>query len=623
MEFFWVGIPVGLACISSFLCCRWHRPRLQSLETVLIGLVLFFVFLILPVELSATLELLGAIDEISLTSILVLGAIPPLILLAAPKHLLGVNETLPATATNSMLHAFSVLPNYLQLSISIILCSLMVFAVNAALAFNFGWDANSYHLPNAIGWLHDRTLRIPEHHTWRAAMPGNFEVGVMLLFGSGLQRFANGFYFPAFVLAILSVYSIAAWLTRDNVAAALSALLFVSLPMTQFQIFSGYVDLFGTCFLLAGFAVFNLRIEAGRATADPKRYLAIVVVTGLAWGVAVGTKPNFYAFVAIGIVAVTVVMWFERKVHRLSILALLAAMAIAVLLPSYFWFLRAFMATGNPFFPITVELFGFRIFDGYSVNTMMNMPEGWRDALTTFEWIVQSWREYYHETYPYTVSSGLGAVWATFVPLGIIYSAYLAVRGIRQRELRPLLCYMILLVAMFALWWIGLRKLTRFALPWLPIACVLAAPLFGRLARHRSPFFGILLVLTVSTTAVLTTFEPMHSMLGLYKSRIWKRADILAYPTLIDHLPYRTVIWNPRSLTDNFALAGENLTNSVIYRNWKEVGSPADFIREAGVDYVVDKYPYCCAELAKAGATLVLEQKVTQGRKWRIWKINQ
>ena len=66
-------------------------------------------------------------------------------------------------------------------------------------------------------------------------------------------------------------------------------------------------------------------------------------------------------------------------------------------------------------------------------------------------------------------------------------------------------------------------------------------------------------------------------------------------------------------------LAGANLTNRVISWHWINLKVAKRFIAEQDVEYVVDRAPFCCAELEQIGGRLVFDGIVEPNNHWRVW----
>ena len=217
--------------------------------------------------------------------------------------------------------------------------------------------------------------------------------------------------------------------------------------------------------------------------------------------------------------------------------------------------------------------------------------------------------------------NGLVEVWTAFVLLGLLFSVVYASKNINRNSGRLCALLLLALAVMLAMWWFGLRRLPRFGLPLLAFLCVLSVPLIDFLLRWRPAPLKLLLVLSFATTAVLSTFEPTHQLLGRIRSNEWSRAAVFEIPTLLDELPEGTVVWNPNHhRTKNFALAGKRLANRVVYQSWPGAEAATDFIRAQRIDVIVELRPDCCEGLETIGAELLFEGTVGN-LSWRVWSL--
>src|SRR5262249_10304255 len=149
----------------------------------------------------------------------------------------------------------------------------------------------------------------------------NAEIGMMLLLNTGRQSLAPLVNVFAAVTTAIAIYLIARRITRSRAPAGGAAILALSLPIVEFQAFSAYVDLFGTGFLLASLALFLYRNDAGLEDAsssevpdDRTRWSAsMLLLSGLACGVCVGTKPVFYVYAAVLCVGIAIILIWENR----------------------------------------------------------------------------------------------------------------------------------------------------------------------------------------------------------------------------------------------------------------------------------------------------------------------
>ena len=623
MKEIWPLVALALAFLSSLLTGRRLFWSLSFPLKALAVLVLFVFYHLVAIHIVAAAELTGFIDAITFPTITVIGAL--LLTMVFGFARAPIAATQPVSKEKYQAHNSAVFPSlpvsYVSFVIIICVTSWAVFFINSIVSFAFGSDGLSYHLPLAVRWLQEQSLAIPESGQWRFSLPANSEIGMMMFLGAGVQRLAFAFNWLGFIIACISVYLLARRTTESIHAAILGVALFAMVPIIQFQAVSTYVDLYGTSFILAGIAIFAYRNQPGKQFPKSRWYLYALVIAGLAWGIAIGTKHVYYAYAAVCFAGAVAVIWLERNVQRLSPVALAAILATCMLLPSAFWLLRATAATGNPLYPIEVNVLGVTIFDGYNLDQITHRPDP-LFVQSMLKWLVSPWVEFTSHTRSYGTSIGTGAAWAVIVPLGLLYAVVFIARNFSSAQALTCAVLLVLLLVMLVLWWFALRRVSRFGLPMIPIACILAVPLFDFLIRMRPNALKILLILSFGTTAVLSTFIPAHQLMGRIRDNEWNRAAVFEMPALLDELPEGTVIWNAGAANSkNFGLAGERLTNRVLTRPWPGAQVALDFIQQGGVDFIVEMHPFCCDELEEIGARRVFEGKVGPTHRWRVWAV--
>jgi hypothetical protein len=625
------------AAVSAYAWgARLHNPRsfpqgslrlLRLLAVLVLGAVLF----LLPVQLMAALQIAGWISSVRLWALvglqaaILVGTAGWSVVRAGLKSKNGPNVRKTDDSGE--------LPTYLLACGGILACSYLVFAVNLFTSYPSGWDALAYHFPVALHWLQSGSLRIPVSRGWQYGLPGNAEIGMMWLLSTGRQclvPLVNGF---AWIVLATATYLIADQVVNRNKPAAAAATgIALSLPMVEFQTFSGYVDLFGTAFLMAAVALFLYRNEGTPAEAGQpgKRWsLALLLLSGLACGISVGTKPVFYVYAAVFCVGMAVTLFGEAAGDWRSLTRAVVVVGAGVLLPSSFWFGRAFEATGNPVFPLQVTVSERVILKGFPPSQIT--PNEFSDKFVRqrAEWVIYPWTEWFRnpgdQLIPYSEGSGLGAAFAAFVPLALLYAMYQAVFDAGGRLQRVLLAVWL---GLLVVWWISLQRMPRFGLPLWILACVLSAPLLAVFQRFKERGFGTLLVCCVLATCGISAFVPLRKLAERVRSRAWRRCEAYAYPHFIDELPAGSRVLNNTGIEEaNFTLAGEKLSNQVVADF--EVPDPItpQFLSEKHIDFVVEAFPesgsaagmHKSAELL-AGGREVLDASVG-GKRWRIWKV--
>ncbi len=617
LDALWILLTLGLAGFSAVILCK--HLALQWPTNFLIGIVFFFILHIVPVHLAATLQLFSIIQSISFQFIFALEVLLIVGLLLFLRRLdLAVEVPSKSLSPLKRIREF---PLYLRAIIVVLVVSWFIFLIDLLTSYPKGWDALAYHLPVAVRWLQERSLNIPSSGNWRFSLPGNAEIGMMLVLGTQCQRLATVLNTIAFAVGAIAVYLIAARVVRKSIPALFSTVLFASLPIVQYQAFSGYVDLYGASFVLAGLAIFLCRLDRLNSKTGSPWYLMMIFLSGCAWGIAVGTKPTFYVYTAPCFIGASVIIWTEREKHHKPVYYLLALLTMSILLPTMYWFLRGFYSTGNPIYPLKLEVFGRTLLNGVADITPTNFELNF--VRSRLEWLFYPWVEYKREGYNFSPDSGLGAVWATFVPVAIAYGAYLTLRNIKRKDF---LFYSVLMISVFGGslgWWFFLRRMPRFGIPLLAIACVLAAPLFDLFIEKHLRIFSHLMFSSIILTCILSILIPAHALLGRVRTGSWNRSDIYGYPSLIDRLPkFATVLNLGAADFMNFPLAGKYLSNKVVPADWLNRDSIYEFIDRERVDFIVEVQPFFSPKLSEARARVVFEGKIGDNF-WRIWEIKR
>ncbi len=589
---------------SAWLIVRLIGPWPKRTTALLAGSVVYMCLEIAIVHLCEVLRLCHILKSLSLRSAAFV-QIFTLVFICVLSVRSWRKSHAPAVWTTMPLPPFGRgVPIAYWIVVAIVGSCWAAFAVNALSSYPQGGDGVGYHLPVAVRWLQDRSLTMPASHTWAYCLPGNAEIGMMLLLATGWQSGVFLYSLIAAAIGIAATFSLAYRFSANHQGAALATLMLSTVPIIQYQAFDCYIDLFGAGFILAGLALFLSRHERPDRLTDSQWYLIAITLAGCSCGIAIGTKPTYYVYGGIFLVGVVLTLLYERKGRGegRATAALLALLIASVLIPSGFWYLRALLETGNPLYPLRVEVAGTTLFDGLAPSQIT--PPNYDLNFVRFrsEWLTYPWTEYKRVGYNYGLESGLGAAWATFVPLGMLYTAVGLFRTRRSWATAERMALMTGFVILVVLWWIGLRRMPRFGIPLIALSCVLAAPMFALLQRSESAVFRWLLVASCATSCVVSAYNPLHELLGRVRLKRWDRPFVYGYPKQIDALPEGTRLLlfrrlegphSPLMLADDtffnyFAVAGSRLTNRVIHREW--LGDPLSqqCLKAAKIDYVFE-----------------------------------
>jgi hypothetical protein len=570
--------------------------------------VLFGALLVVPIQLSATLQLLGVLPRISLLPpALVSGLVVGWLLSRPPAQRLPVPLLAPEQTP---------LSTWSRVAAAIVGAAYLVFAVERASGFPSSWDGVAYHLPLAVKWLQEGSLAIGATADWRESGPGNAEIVALLTLGTGWHGLAELWNVASALGLAAGAHLLAQGMGAGRSAAFATALVVLGLPVVLYQTFSAYVDVFGAAAVIAALGL------VVRAASPPARHpgTGLLLLAGLGCGLAAGTKPTLWVPAALVACAGLGGLLRSRPDQRLRWGFLFAAVVAA---PCLFWFARSFAASGNPFYPVAVEIAGWKL-NGYRPSELTGPRYDFELVRSRAEWLVYPWIEYKRSGYGWSTGSGLGPLFAAFVPPGVLYTL-LTLRGRPRGSARavPILCVVALLVVAATWWLVGQGPQLRFGLPMIVVCCALAAPLFDALERARPRATGGLLVAAATGFALLAGLEPATQLMRRVRDQSWARFRQYGVPELIDRLPPCAVVVNanaPREFWSNFALAGRRLSNTVV-PPW-EVHRVLNR-RPAGSCpiYVFDREPFLPPDAADRLASFGYQPvPVPSDPAWRVWR---
>jgi len=603
-----LGLAILLAVRAAATLARGDRG-----DRALVGIVVGVTFLELTVHGPALVELGFGAPRLT----------PPVLLLVA-AGLAGIGATLlgrgrhpatplataPSTGADPRPAAPDVpgeRPRTLGIAIGALVLFYLILGLEAVTSPPAGWDARVYHLPVALGWVQAGSLAIPAPD-WRFALPGNGEVLAFLAYPLGVESLVTWGSGVGLVLLLLATRRLAATLGADRTSTTVVLLVVASVPLVAFQSASGYVDLFGAGF---GVAAVALAVAPGVGSARP-------LVVGLALGLAVGTKPTMWLYAllaAVGVVGASV-----RRDGWSWPRALAFGAGIAI--PAAFWFVRATLYAGNPFYP-------FAILGGAGVTPREITPVDYhlQYVPSTLHWFVYPWLETKRSGFPYGTGTGLGAPFATLVPLGMALAAIDAWRARHATDpvaRRRLLAFAVL-VGLILVWWVVLRRMPRFGIPVIVTAVLVAVPAVADRLRRVKSLGPVVLAATLVALA-LAGFRPAHDLASRLRHGRWDRGFSYGYPAVIDELPAGTTVWNASARdADNYSLVGADLDKRLVPDEWDHGLTAAEVIARHRVEVLVDRFPFeLDAELEALGATLLVEESVGHRDRdgWRVWRVS-
>ncbi|MHC5111618.1 MAG: glycosyltransferase family 39 protein [Planctomycetota bacterium] len=436
----------------------------------------------------------------------------------------------------------------------------VVFAIDALTRFPHGADALHYHLPVAARWMQTQRMDLIFGLTHQS-LPENGMIVPCLMMFAGLDRAINLAQFPNAIIVALAVFSLSRSAGAGTRAAIGGACIAASVPMVIFQSSSGYIDLYGaTAWLMA-----LLGIVQAFATVDAARRTRIIVLAGLAAGIAMGSKSTYLLLVPFLLVALLLINRTGRsslRLNRQGAVVLTLVFATATLPCSVHWFARGAWQAGNPIYPVTFKIGDSKILPGFTVEEEPHFEKRTASEKIT-RWWDYPWRETKHSGsgYPYGRGNGLGAAYATFVPLGLVMTLWW-----RRRPARSPLPYVYALLALagMAILVTVFAEMLRFVLALVLVAVPLGALLLQRIeSRFPRAAFGLLTV-SLSITTLLAVFEPVHDLAGRWRDQAWSREAFYGMPPSLESIHDGATVLNLSNAYETWALMGPRRNHQVI-----------------------------------------------------------
>ena len=380
------------------------------------------------------------------------------------------------------------LPSFAWLSVS---AAALLYGLVAAFAPEREFDALWYHLYLPRLWLETgRPVDLVQEY------PSLYPLTWELVFGAGMTLggvvAAKLLHFACLPLLAALVWRTARWM---DVGAAAAAAFVVTTPTLLWEASTTYIDLaLALHTAAAGYALARYVVHGERPWA---------LIAGLQLGLGAATK-HLGIIVAIVAVMVFVIAAVRsgrtfRSVVRIAVLVTL----IAALLPSP-WYLRSWLASGNPVFPEMYGVFG------------ASPPERW-DARTT------QGLEHFLERFGHGRAAGALAVlpWDATVhgaafggSLGPLFLVLLPVLLLTRNHPRGVIWIATGAAAYVAVWASPLSSFQlRFLMPIVPLLALLAAVALERASGLARGLPGAALLITAATIGLAALNFPVFMRL--------------------------------------------------------------------------------------------------------------
>ncbi|GAA0346715.1 hypothetical protein [Streptomyces blastmyceticus] len=348
------------------------------------------------------------------------------------------------------------------------------------------YDGLMYHLVGPDKWVQaGRLVHTPEN-LWADTYPMGVElVAAWPSVYLHSVQYAPLAQLPCYLLGGLSVLSLARQLGARRSHALLAGCAFLLTPAVFAQANTLYVDASSASLDLGALSLAAGLSEAALAVRPRKQILLRTAATGLATGLAIGSKTSnliILPLVALAILPQLLRLQNRKALHRGLPGRVVVVWALPVLAVGSWWYLRTWIAYGSPFYPVSLLGFPGR----GSVEELVighNVPMALRGAGR----LSQTWTSWADGLRTHYVGydirlGGLGPTWLLLILPGALVGLVLWLHSPRRRGPGRVLGFAAVLgmAVSPASWW------ARYVLISVGTLLPLAAYALTRLSRPRA-----------------------------------------------------------------------------------------------------------------------------------------
>ncbi len=227
----------------------------------------------------------------------------------------------------------------------------------------FGWDSLNYHFTFAVEWFKHKNLDTPLVISDNPC-PSYYPLNASLIYLWLIFPFKNVFLAdlgqaPFFVLVFLAVYNICRKLSVSKEYSLFAAVLMTITPNYFKQLSIAYVDVMLCAWFLLSL---NFLLYLSR-NFDFKN----VTLFSFSLGMLIGTKTIALPYSLI-LIIFFIYFLFKKKFNLISFYLFMAFLVFVAVVGS-FSYIRNFIQTGNPLYPLTFKIFSKVIFPGVMDKT--------------------------------------------------------------------------------------------------------------------------------------------------------------------------------------------------------------------------------------------------------------
>lgn len=345
-----------LVLINASLIMKYFFPFENITDYLLAFFLLYLTQIVLGLELLGLLKILYINNVILLNLIvliLVLGLIKSLKLMPVFKF----KEKLKRAVDNISLNKIQIF--CLAVIIGFAAVKVAINLVNPP----FGWDDLNYHFTFPVEWLKNHNLENPISISGDPSV-SYYPINGSLFFLWLILPLKNVFLadlgqLPFFIAAFLAVISLARKFGLSKEFSFYTAVLFSLIPNYFKQLQIAYIDIIVAALFLISLNYLFLINKEGK--------VKNIILCSLAIGLTIGTKTTAMPTALLLLLPLIYLCVVKNSGYK-KIFGLVACF-LAVLAVGGFSYIKNFILTHNPLYPLNLKIAGYTIFKGVIDNT--------------------------------------------------------------------------------------------------------------------------------------------------------------------------------------------------------------------------------------------------------------
>lgn len=341
-----------LVIYNNFLLAKYFFKLNDRIDNLLAIFILYFS------QIVFTLEILGIFSVLTLRNVLILNALLLLAVIIALKSRKPIRGSPLPLKTSPEDIRFNIDNKIVRLCSAVILGFGIVKILINLINPPFGWDDLNYHFTFPVEWLKNHNLDNPISISGDPCV-SYYPINASLFFLWFILPLKNVFLadvgqLPFFAAAFLAVLSLGKKLKISREYSFFAAVLFSVIPNYFKQLQIAYIDIIvASLFLIALNYLFLINKEGK---------IRNIILCSLAIGLVIGAKITALPISLLFLLPL-VYLCFARNYGYRKLTGILAVFS-AIIAAGGFSYIKNFIQTHNPFYPLNLKIGGLTIFKG-------------------------------------------------------------------------------------------------------------------------------------------------------------------------------------------------------------------------------------------------------------------